>query len=77
MPGARNLEENLLLPLQQDLAIVDPARQIHQPVDVDQLLALSPSYLSVGQTARLDFRLLLWWLPSITSGVKCEARLAA
>ena len=38
VPGAGDLEEDLLLALQQDLAIVQLARQIHQAVDVDQLL---------------------------------------
>ena len=38
MAGAGNLEEYLLLPLEQDLAIVELARQIHQPVNLDQLL---------------------------------------
>ena len=35
---ARNLEEDLLLPLQHNLAVVGPARQIHQPVELHQLL---------------------------------------
>ncbi len=38
MSGARDLEENLLLPLEQDLAVVELARQVHQAIDVDQLL---------------------------------------
>ena len=42
MSGAGNLEEDLLLPLEQDLAIVEPARQIHQAVNLDQLLLAEP-----------------------------------
>ena len=37
MTGAGNLEKDLLLPFEKDLAIVDPAGQIHQPVHPDQL----------------------------------------
>src|SRR5258707_5071782 len=37
MPRARNLKKNLLLPLQNNLAIVRPPRQIHQPVELRQL----------------------------------------
>jgi len=33
--GAGDLEKDLLLPLEQDFAIVRAARQIHQPVDPD------------------------------------------
>ncbi len=42
MSGAGDLEENLLLPLEQDLAIVELTRQVHQAVNVDQLLAREP-----------------------------------
>jgi hypothetical protein len=38
--GAGDLEKDLLLPLEQDLAIVRAARQVHQPVHPDQLLRL-------------------------------------
>ncbi len=39
MSGARNLEEDLLLVLEYDLAVVEFAGEIHQPVDLHQLLA--------------------------------------
>ncbi len=39
MASARDLEEDLLLALEQDLAVVDAPRQEHQPVDLDELLA--------------------------------------
>ncbi|HYB90502.1 MAG TPA: hypothetical protein VEC38_05595, partial [Candidatus Binataceae bacterium] len=39
MSRTGNLEENLLLALEQNLAIVDPPREKHQPVDLDKLLA--------------------------------------
>ena len=38
--GTVHLEENLLLPLEHDLAIVDPAGGVHQPVDVDHGLRI-------------------------------------
>src|SRR3954464_1743832 len=38
MPSARYLEVNLLLPLQQDLAVIEAAREEHQPVKLDNLL---------------------------------------
>ena len=38
--GAVHLEEDLLLPLEHDLAIVDPAGGIHQPVDLDHGLRI-------------------------------------
>ncbi len=38
MPRARDLEEDLLLALEHDLPVVDPARLVHQPVDLDQVL---------------------------------------
>src|SRR6266702_3054156 len=39
VPRTRNLEEDLLLPLQHNLAIVCPTRQIHQPVKPHQFVA--------------------------------------
>ena len=39
VPGARDLEEYLLLALEQDLAIVHPPRSIHMAVGFDQLIA--------------------------------------
>ena len=39
MPGAGDLEEDFLLALQNNLAIVGAARKIHQPVELHQLLA--------------------------------------
>ena len=42
MARARDLEEDLLLALQHDLAIVDPARLVHQPVDLDEMLGRQP-----------------------------------
>jgi hypothetical protein len=38
MAGAGDLEEDLLLALEQDLAVVHAAGKNHQPVDFDQLL---------------------------------------
>ncbi len=38
MTRAGDLEEDLLLPLEHDLAVVDAARQVHQPIDLDQML---------------------------------------
>jgi hypothetical protein len=38
MAGAGNLEEDLLLALEQDFAVVHAAGKIHQPVDFDHLL---------------------------------------
>ena len=49
---AGDLEENLLLALEQDFAIVDPARQVHQPVDVDHLLVAEPFILVAGSGLR-------------------------
>src|SRR5579864_9288459 len=39
MPSPGNLKENLLLPLEQDLAIVHPPRGVHNPVSINELLA--------------------------------------
>ena len=38
MSGAGDLKENFLLPLQHDLAIIQPPRLIHQAVELDHLL---------------------------------------
>ncbi len=38
MPGTGDLKVDFLLALEQDLAIVDPPRKNHQPVDIQQLL---------------------------------------
>ena len=38
MAGAGDLEEDLLLALEQDLAVVDAAGEKHQPVDFDHVL---------------------------------------
>ena len=42
MPGAGNLEENLLLTLEQDLAIIHPPRGVHVAIGFDQLVARKP-----------------------------------
>jgi hypothetical protein len=34
--GAADLEEDLVLPLELDLAVVDPPGQIHRPVDGEE-----------------------------------------
>ena len=39
MSGARDLEIYLLLALEEDLAVVQSAREEHQTVDLDKLLA--------------------------------------
>jgi len=39
MPGTGNLEEYFLLPLQQNLAVIDPPRGIHVTIGFDQLIA--------------------------------------
>ena len=39
MAGARDLEENLLLALEQDLAVVHAARGEHDAIRIDELLA--------------------------------------
>src|SRR5918999_1172381 len=38
MSGTRNLEENLVLPLELDLLVVDPPRQIHGAVSRNELV---------------------------------------
>jgi hypothetical protein len=38
MPGAGNLEEDLLLALEQDLAVVDAPRGEHDAIGIDELL---------------------------------------
>ena len=38
MAGARDLEEDLLLPFEHDFAVVYAAGEKHQPVDLDHLL---------------------------------------
>ncbi len=52
---ARDLKEDLLLALEQDLAVVDPARHVHQPVDFDQLLGGEPFIFRIGSGFRLYF----------------------
>src|SRR5439155_21950166 len=54
VPGARDLEEYLLLPLEQDLAVVDPPRGIHVTIGFDQLIA---GKAFVGLTGFLDLAL--------------------
>src|SRR5438270_13874187 len=39
MAGPRDLEENLLLTFEKDLAVIQPARHKHQPVHADELFA--------------------------------------
>ena len=39
MPGARNLEKDFLLTLEQDLPVVHPPGGIHMAVGFDQLFA--------------------------------------
>ncbi len=43
--GTGDLEVDLLLALEQDLAIIQLARQVHQPIDIDQLLRREPFVL--------------------------------
>src|SRR5579863_3251037 len=42
MPRPRDLKEDLLLPLEKNLAVVEPAGQIHEPVNFDHLLRAEP-----------------------------------
>jgi hypothetical protein len=35
--GGGDLEEDLLLPLQKDFAVIQPAGKVHEPVDLNQL----------------------------------------
>ena len=49
MAGAGDLKKNLLLPFQQDFAIVHAARLIHQPIDLHHLL-LRQAGVRVGRT---------------------------
>ena len=45
MAGAGDLKEDLLLPLEQDLAVVRAPRKEHQPVKLDELLVAQTSAL--------------------------------
>lgn len=40
MPGAANLEEDLVLTLEQDLAIIKTARQVHEAKGPDKQVAI-------------------------------------
>src|SRR5579862_4684937 len=42
VPRPGDLEEDLLLPLEKNLAVVEPAGEIHQPVNFDHLLRAEP-----------------------------------
>ena len=39
MPRARDLEEDLVLPLELDLLVVEPARQEHRAIGGNELVA--------------------------------------
>src|SRR4051794_1433342 len=43
MAGSGDLKEDLLLALEHDLPVIDPAREIHQPVNPDQFLGTQPA----------------------------------
>ena len=72
MTRARDLEEDLLLPLEHDFAIVDPARHsTSADRSRSDAEASSPSYLVRGrQPVQRQSLARPWWLPSMTSGVK-------
>jgi len=50
--GAGDLEEDLLLALEDDLAIVGAAGEVHEPVELDKLLAAQSG---LGDAGCLDF----------------------
>src|ERR1700690_1181355 len=54
MPGPRNLEKNLLLALEHDLAIVDAPRGEHDAVSIDELLP-SQALVSLGRSLQVAF----------------------
>ncbi|MNC86805.1 hypothetical protein D3C83_24850 [compost metagenome] len=49
VPGAGDLEEDLVLPLELDLLVVEAAREEHRPVGADELVLGQ----AVGGAARL------------------------
>ena len=50
MPGGADLEENLALPLEQDLAIVQAARQVHDPKGLEEQIAPLARQVTRSQT---------------------------
>ena len=49
--GARDLEEDLVLPLELDLPVVDAARQEHRSVGGEELVAREPVGRALGRAA--------------------------
>src|SRR5205814_1441025 len=46
--GSADLEEDLVLPLELDLLVIQLARQVHRPVDVEEGLLVEPLELVDG-----------------------------